>query len=140
VIKSKTPATELKCVMVKKTFLLISIAFLSFACNDRKHNKVQTSQEISQSISKAKNTTIEFEGKFVDIHKINSREYYLSLQNEKDSIEIFLTMMPLNENEIQLLKKKGNNIRLNYINFYDSDRQKTEKVVKYMKPIYEGQR
>ena len=122
-----------------KDFLLISIVFFAIACNDTNHSKTQTIQEIAQSISGAKNNTIDFEGKFVEINKINDREYYLSLRNEKDSIATFLTMMPLDENNIQLLKKKGSNIKLNYINFYNSVRQKTEKVVKYMEPIYEFQ-
>ena len=125
--------------MVIKYFLLISVTFISIACNDSNPTKVQTSQEISESISESKINTIEFEGKFVEIRKINDREYYLSLRNEKDSIVTFLTLMPIAEHEIKLLKKNGNNIRLNYTKFYNSVRQKTEKIVKFMEPVYEFQ-
>jgi hypothetical protein len=90
-----------------------------------------------KGIAKSKNNSISFEGKFIKIEKINHREYYLFLKGDTDTVTTFITLMPINTNEIQLLKKDGNNIKLCYSNFYNPVRKTNEKMVKKMEPIYE---
>ena len=76
-----------------------------------------------------------FEGKFLKIEKINSKEYYLYLRNENDTVK-FLTIMPLDKAEIQLLKKTGNKISLTYFEYYNPVRKITDRIVKSMTPNY----
>ena len=77
-----------------------------------------------------------FEGKFLKIEKINSKEYYLYLKNENDTVK-FLTIIPLDKAEIQLLKRTGNNITLTYFEYYNPVRKITDKIVKSMTPNYD---
>lgn len=79
---------------------------------------------------------ITFEGKFVKIEKINQKEYYLYLENDPGDTIRFLTLMPISQNEIELLKVDGHNIVLVYYHFYNSVRKLDERVVTAMTPVY----
>ena len=85
----------------------------------------------------ARENGIRVEGKFVDIKKINDREYDLYLK-VSDTIAIFRTLMPLDESEINALKKDGNNIKLTYETITNRVLHSEEKRVKFMEPLYES--
>ena len=84
----------------------------------------------------AQDSLNKFEGKFLKIEKINSKEYYLYLKNESDTVK-FLTVLPLSKDEIQLLKKTENNISITYYEYYNPIRKRKEKIVKSMSPHYD---
>jgi hypothetical protein len=118
-------------------FFLGSFLLLHLSCNIKDKRSSQNSDPISKSIEESIQSAIPFEGKFIRIDKINEREYYLYLKDSNDSTFIFLTIMPFADSEIQLLKKDTTNIKLRYYDFYNGVRKKTEKVVKFMQPMYE---
>jgi hypothetical protein len=113
------------------------VTVLTVSCNNERHNTVTTAKELSKSMARATENTIAFEGKFVRLERINSRDYYLYLKSDKDSIVEFVTMMPIGDDEIRLLKKSGNNIQLRYTNYYNPVKKVTEKMVQMMVPVYE---
>ena len=80
---------------------------------------------------------IAVEGKFVRLDKINDRDYNIFLKLDNDSIVALKTMMPLDQYEISLLKREGNNIRLKYSEYYNKETNQIDKFVKLMTPIYE---
>jgi hypothetical protein len=110
--------------MILKKFTLFGILLLIFFT-------------VPQSII-AQNKVHKFEGKFLKIEKLNQKEYYLYLKNERDSTVKFLTIMPLEKHEIKLLRKKGNNISLTYTEFYNPVRKVTDKIVKCLIPLYDS--
>jgi hypothetical protein len=130
-------AEIIKCIMSLRNFSLILISSYCVACHSNKQKSIQSAEEVSKSIAKAKENTLAFEGKFVKLEKITERDYLLLAKDNYDSVITFLTMMPLSEAEIRLLRKDGNNIKLNYSNFYNPTKKVTEKIVKSMEPIYE---
>jgi len=77
------------------------------------------------------------EGKFLNIQKLTDKTYTLSIQLNQDSVAIFETYMPFDQNEISLLKKDGNNIILTYKVYQDPVTKKPIKMVQYMQPVYE---
>jgi hypothetical protein len=88
--------------------ILISTIILTTACNDQSRAKSQatSSQDsILNGMTKAKENGQKVEGKFIRIQRLTDRTYALSIQINLDSIVVFETFMPLNDNEIQLLKK-----------------------------------
>jgi hypothetical protein len=122
-------------MIIRKYFIYFLLIHL-FSCNNQ-NKRFESSQDISKSINSATESSISFEGKFIKIEKITERDYYLYLKAEGDSIVTFLTMMPIDSNEIKLLTKNGKNIKLSYKNYYNSVKKRTEKIVKYMQPIYD---
>jgi hypothetical protein len=128
-------------------FFIAIVAYITYkivSCNRKVEAAFRSEMEAidaekawKASLSKAIENTLSFSGRFVRIEPINSKEYYLFLKGDDDSIFQFRTLMPVSDDEIRLLKKKGNNINLNYINFYDSANGINERIVKAMIPIYE---
>ena len=116
------------------TLELFLFAALVTACNNNKDNNVES---VQQKMQEASESGMQIEGKFVQIKKINDREYDLYLK-VSDTIAIFRTLMPLDEHEIALLKKDGNNIKLTYEVFTNRVPGTEEKRVKFMEPLYEG--
>ena len=75
-------------------------------------------------MTRAKNEGEKVEGRFLNIQKLTDKTYTLSIQLNQDSIAIFETYMPLDQNEISLLKKDGNNIILTYNVYQDPETKK----------------
>ena len=88
-------------------------------------------------MKQAKNRSEKVEGKFLNIQKLTDKTYSLSIGLTQDSTAVFETYMPLDENEIMLLKKEGNNIILTYYVYQNPMTNKSVKMVEYMQPIYE---
>jgi hypothetical protein len=121
-----------------RIFILFSI--LLAACSD---GSTETSS-LSNENPKVDSITIgrdikKVQGRFIQIEKISERSYVLTLQINNDSIAVFQTLMPLNEMEIGLLKKTGNNIVLTYTEYENPVTKKVVKSVTSMLPIYETQ-
>ena len=97
-----------------KSFVIeISISaslILTSSCNDISQSDVPNSKQdsIIDNMTKAKNSNENVEGKFLNIQKLTDKTYELSLQLNHDSVAVFETLMPLDQNEIGLLKKAGN--------------------------------
>jgi hypothetical protein len=116
---------------VKKIIVIVVILLVAMSCKTQ--NKKTTP---SKDVVVTKKEEIEVEGRFLKIIKINEREYRLFLKLSDSTTVDFLTLMPLSENEIALLKPGQNNIRLIYSERFNKVRSRTEKVVKVMEPIY----
>ncbi|HMK19657.1 MAG TPA: hypothetical protein VK492_15755 [Chitinophagaceae bacterium] len=129
-----------------KSFIIeISISasvILTSSCNDKSQSDAPNSNQdsIIDNMTKAKNSDEKVEGKFLNIQKLTDKTYTMSIQLNQDSIAIFETYMPLDQNEISLLKKDGNNIILTYKVYQDPETKKPTKMVQYMQPVYEIQR
>ena len=121
-------------------FIFASLIFTS-SCKDIKRSDVSypNQDSIIASQGRAKNNGEKVEGRFLNIQKLTDRTYELSIQLNQDSVAVFETLMPLDQNEISLLKKVGNNIVLTYKVYQDSVTKKPIKMVQYMQPIYEIQ-
>jgi hypothetical protein len=106
-------------------FILTLTLFIS--CRQKK-------TEVPLNVSPAE---ISISGKFVKIQPIDDRHYELYLRSDNDSINVFVTLMPLNQTEISSLKKEGKNILLTYQEHYNPVKKQTEKIVIKMWPQYE---
>jgi hypothetical protein len=120
---------------------IVGSLILTSSCKDIKQSNVSYSNQdsITAGMTRAKNEGEEVEGRFLNIQKLTDRTYKLSIQLNQDSIAVFETLMPLDQNEIRLLKKVGNNIVLTYKLYQNQVTKKTTKMVQYMQPIYEIQ-
>jgi hypothetical protein len=128
-----------------KSFIIgiftVGSLILTSSCKDIKQSNVSYSNQdsITAGMTRAKNEGEKVEGRFLNIQKLTDRTYKLSIQLNQDSIAVFETLMPLDQNEIRLLKKVGNNIVLTYKLYQNQVTKKTTKMVQYMQPIYEIQ-
>ena len=120
--------------MVTITLRLFLFAVLLTACNN---NKPDNAESVQQKMQTDRESGIQIEGKFIEIKKINDREYDLYVK-VSDTIAVFRTLAPLDEHEIALLKKDGNNIKLSYEVFTNRTLGAEEKRVIYMEPLYES--
>jgi len=118
--------------------IYIGLCMAAMACTNHPEGNVLSGKEVLESKTRAEGNATQFEGRFVKLNKLNSRDYMLFLLDSGDNLDSFRTVMPLDTNEITLLTKKGNNIILHYYNFYNPVTKTTEKVVRSMKPIYES--
>ena len=125
---------------IKKIILpLLSISLA--ACNtETKKNpgKIDSTEDIGSSIKEAAQNTKHFTGRFYKIEKIGEHDYSLQLITGKDSITTFTTLMPLDETEIGHLKKDGDNVEINYQDYYNPVKKETIKIIKAMRPIYDS--
>jgi hypothetical protein len=114
---------------------------LASSCRDLQQSESLSSNQdsIVAGMTEAKNSCEKIEGKFLSIKKLTDKTYSLSIQLSPDSITIFETLMPLDQNEISLLKKEGNNIILTYKLYENPVTKKQVKMVQYMQPVYELQ-
>jgi hypothetical protein len=122
-------------------FFIIASLILASSCNDHLQSESPNSNKdsIVAGLTEAKSSGGKVEGKFLSIKKLNDKTYSLSIQLSPDSIAIFETLMPLDQNEINLLKKEGNNILLTYKLYENPVTKKQVKMVQYMQPVYEIQ-
>lgn len=113
------------------------LIFLSCKAQTSKNpGVINNSDTIISSLNEAKNNIIQVQGKLIKIEKINERNYDLYLKLASDSIAIFKTLLILSKDEIKLLKKDGDNIKLTYIEYNNPVTNSTDKIVKYLEPIY----
>jgi hypothetical protein len=115
--------------MVIKAFIILASCLFVESCTngDKKNSQAQNKNskvilddslksELSDSIvSLARQIPdgITVSGRFIEQNKLDNATF-LSIQLEKDSVLVLNNPMPLSEDEIKLLKKKGNNITLTY--------------------------
>ncbi len=116
----------LNCVVVKQNKGLIDSLQRAYQENKNAIEAV--------FLNAAKNG-IQMEGRFISMKKVSDHawELYLEVNN---SVVIFQTNFLLNETEIGLLKKKGNNIQLTYKNYTNPKTGIVDKIVNSMTPIY----
>jgi len=117
--------------------IYIGLCMAAMSCTNHPDATVLSRKEVLDSKTRAEENTSQFEGRFVKLKKINSRDYTLFLLDSVNNIDSFRTTMPLDTNEIALLMKEGNNIILHYYNFYNPVTKTTEKVVRSMSPVYD---
>lgn len=122
--------------------IIITVSiFLSSCTEGGQRDTVRSGRDsIIASMTKAKNSGEKVEGRFLNIYRIDKKTYTLSIQTSKDGVDVFETSMLLDETEISLLKKQGNNILLTYRIYQNPKTKKTVKIVQYMQPIYEFQK
>lgn len=125
-----------------RRFTIKILSVLSFvllaACNNQREEGPSTDSikdAIPGEVKTGENGT-KVEGRFVSIKKLTDKVYALSLQVSKDSIAVFETWMPLDENEIRLLRKEGNNIKLTYTEYPGLSGRVSVRVVQSMEPVY----
>lgn len=95
--------------------LCIGLCMASLACKNNPNITINSEKEILDSKAKAEKNTTHFEGRFVGLTKLNSREYTLVLQDSTNKLDSFRTIMPLDSFEISLLAKKGHLASLHII-------------------------
>jgi hypothetical protein len=127
-VSHKIYVTKLLCLLLCQCVI---------SCNDNAANTGYDKAASQTSTMNAGDSLTRFEGRFYRIEKLNDRDYRLYLKNEQDSIVSFLTVMPLDSNEISMLKTSGNNMVIQYSNFYDSARKVNDRIVRSMTPVYE---
>ncbi|MBC7936137.1 MAG: hypothetical protein H7Y86_12375 [Rhizobacter sp.] len=118
-----------------KIFFVAAFIFF-YSCNEHAPS-IQSSDDVAKSISEATSNTIYFEGKFILFKKLSERDYYLYLKDSTGDTIQFLTHMPISRYETDRLQSTGNNIKLNYINFYNKVKKENMKIVKYIEPVYD---
>ena len=119
-------------------FIVTCLIFTS-SCNDNRQSDTSYPDQDSTltNMFRTKNNGEKVTGRFLNIQRLSDRVYKLSIQLSQDSIAVFETYMPLDQNEINLLKKEGNNIILTYIVYQNPVTKKSIKQVQYLQPIYE---
>lgn len=115
----------------KKAIAIATFLPLTICCTTQNKKSIQ-----SNDIVITNKEEVEIEGQFVKIEKINEKEYRLFLKLPDSTVVDFLTLMPLSEHEIALLKPNQNNVRLSYSEYFNKVRNRTEKTVKRIEPVY----
>jgi len=140
-------AKKINQLAMRQIISLILQSIMLFAamlsCNGPVKNeaeKIYTDKEIQEQIKKAKAGSIAFTGRFYRIDKLNNRDYVLQLKAANDTVVSFITMMPLGEEEIQRLKKSGDNIEIYYNEYYNPVKKRKDKIVNYTRFIYEDEK
>ena len=125
--------------MVIRYLLIIAGISILASCGSENLNvpvKIENGDSVIKRMAVAKLDGIQVEGRFIKIEKAEGRWYNLFIKLDNGRIEVFKTMMPIGENEIGLLKKNTNNIKLTYKEFLNPVTNRVEKMVKYMQPVY----
>lgn len=115
--------------------LMLLVSMMIIACNTT-NDKKATEDEAEESLL-ASQSIIPAEGRLVKFEKLTDTDYRLYLKMNADSIARFKTLLVLDEAEISQLKKEGNNIRIKYNEVPNPITRDTDKVVRYLEPLYE---
>lgn len=114
-------------------FLLL-IGMMIIACNTKAKEKAAEYEPLAFFSEE-----IPAEGRLVKFEKLSETGYRLYLRMNADSVARFKTLLVLDENEISQLKKEGNNIRIKYNEVPNPLTKDTDKVVRYLEPLYEAE-
>ncbi|HEX2627833.1 MAG TPA: hypothetical protein VHM26_02435 [Chitinophagaceae bacterium] len=115
-------------------FFMLLIGMMAIACNTKTEEKAVYYEQFAFL-----NEEIPAEGRLVKFEKLTETDYSLYLRMNADSIARFKTLLVLDENEISQLKKEGNNIRIKYNEIPNPLTRDTDKVVRYLEPLYEAE-
>jgi len=113
------------------------LMWIAFSFNQHAAPAPSTQKDLAGSKAKAEQGTTRKEGRFFSLEKLDARKYTLVLADSNEQKDSFVTLMPLDSLEISLLKNTGTNIILNYRNYFNPVRKRTEKLVQSMIPIYD---
>ena len=114
---------------------LTLIGMMIVACNSHSDKKAPQYEEFAFFTAEE----IPAEGRLVKFEKLSETDYSLYLRMNPDSVARFKTLLVLDENEISQLKKEGNNIRIKYNEVPNPLTKDTDKVVRYLEPLYEAE-
>lgn len=126
--------------------LTVEISVMLFSnCEVLKKNKAlmdslrkagsESQESVKTGMYNAMKGGIRVEGVFIEEEKISDRHRHLYLKIN-DSIVVFQSMPFFGEAERSALRKKGNNVTITYINYYNPVTKKVDKIVKALMPIY----
>jgi hypothetical protein len=115
-------------------FLLLISGIMNFACKNNSNDKHALEYE---QFSFFTGEPIVAEGKLVKFEKLSDTDYNLYLRLGTDSVARFKTLLVLDEVDISQLKKEGTNIRIKYQSVPNPVTKDTDKVVRYLEPLYE---
>lgn len=114
-------------------YFMLLVCMMIIACN--------TTSEKNDAVTYEQfaffNEEIPAEGRLVKFEKLTDTDYSLYLRMTADSIARFKTLLILDSTEISQLKKEGNNIRIKYNEIPNPLTRDTDKVVRYLEPLYE---
>jgi hypothetical protein len=116
-------------------FFMLLIGMMAIACTTSGDKKASQYEEYAFFTTEE----IPVEGRLVKFEKLTETDYSLYLRMNADSIARFKTLLVLDENEISQLKKEGNNIRIKYNEVPNPLTRDTDKVVRYLEPLYEAE-
>lgn len=119
-------------LLIPVLLLLLFSGAMGSACKSGEKKKPVAKLVTTQS-------EVPAEGRLVRFEKLNDQNYNLYVHVTPDTTAtLFKTVLILDENEISMLKKEGNNIRLRYNEIVVPETKDTFKVVRYLEPMYEG--